>query len=249
MATAGIEIRADFPDIGKLRESLRNLYGPRDMSAILGDVLEKAIWPAYLRLREVTPDGPTGNLKRAINYKVKTYPRDGGAVALIGFNRSGVADASSAQGGSVLAGKDRAFHQWWIEFGTKKRVVTKVSNKPYQRRSKLGNVHWVSGQNSIIASSFNRLGPFRMIKDTNGGFRTDPAYPKAFFRKAKKGEAQLVIPETPEGGVDGQPPVRTAWEQSKGKVAFILQQELRISLEKAISALVVRTEGSLSNNF
>lgn len=248
MAVAGIGLNLESPELGQLRDSLRALFGPKEISPILGEALEKAIWPAFLRLREVTPAGPTQNLKRAVNWKVKTYPKNGGAVALIGYNRSGTGDAKSAQGGSVLAGKDRAFHQWWIEFGTKERKVTKVANKPYQRRSKLGNVHWVSGQNTVIASSFNRLGPFKMVKDADGGFRTDPAYPKAFFKKAKKGEAVLKIPETPAGGVDRQPPVKTAWEQSQGKVAFILQQELRLSLEQALSTLLVRTTGSLSNN-
>lgn len=248
MAYAGIKIDVEAANLAGLREGLKNLYGPKEMAAVLKEALEKAIWPAYLRLREITPVGPTGNLKRALNYKSKAYPRNGGAVALIGYNRSGTAEASSAQGGTVQVGPDRAFHQWWLEFGTKKRIVTKVSNKPYQRRSKLGNIHWVSGQNSIIASSFNRLGPFQIEKGTNGQFTTDPKYPKAFFRKAKKGAAQLVIPATQPGGVGGLPPVQTAWKQSQGQVAFILQQELRLSLEQAVSTLVLRTEGTLSNN-
>ena len=148
MAVSGIKLETDFPELEKLQTGLRNVFGKTEMAAVLKDALEKAIWPAYLRLRELTPGGPTGNLLRAVNYKAKAYPRNGNAVGLIGYNRSGTADASSAQGGTVQAGPDRAFHQWWIEFGTKERVVRKFSNKPYQRKSKLGTVHWVSGQNS-----------------------------------------------------------------------------------------------------
>ena len=153
MAVAGIKIDFSAPELETLRGSLRNLFGKKEMATILGDVLEKAVWPAYMRLREVTPVGPTGNLKRAVNYKVKTYPRDGGAVGLIGFNQSGKGNAMEMTPGGVQIGPDRAFHQWWIEYGTKRRIVTKVANKPYTRTSKLGKVHQVSGQNSVIASS------------------------------------------------------------------------------------------------
>lgn len=260
MAVAGIKISADFPDLEQLRKGLIALGDKRANAAILGEALEKAIWPAYLRLREVTPEGPTGNLKRAVSYKVKTYPRSGGAVGLIGYERSGTGANRSAQGGTVRAGKDRAFHQWWIEFGTKQRTVSKFSNKPYQRKSPTtpftrvrngkqeivrgkGVVHWVSGQNAYIASSYNRLGPFEMVKMPDGRMQTDPPYPNAFFKKSKN---PIIIPPTPAGGVAGLPPVRTAFEQSQSSVAFILTQELRISLEKAISALTLRDTGSIT---
>lgn len=246
MAVAGIKLTTDFPELEKLQQGLRNVFGKKDMAAVLKEALEVAIYPAYLRLREVTPRGPTGNLLRAANYKTKAYPRDGNAVGLIGYNRSGTGDSTSAQGGTVQAGPDRAFHQWWLENGTKRRVVQKFANKPYQRRSKLGNVHWVSGQNTVIASSYNRLGPFRILPGSDGKFRTDPIYPKAFFRKAKKGESQIVIPETPVGGVAGRPPVRTAWEESQSKVAFLLQQELGSLLERAVKAIGIDKGGTLS---
>lgn len=246
MATAGIKLTSDFPELEKLQQGLRNVFGKKEMAAVLKEALEVAIWPAYLRLREITPRGPTGNLLRAANHKTKSYPRDGAAVGLIGYNQSGTASSTSAQGGRVEAGPDRAFHQWWLENGTKTRLVKKFSNKPYQRRSKLGNVHWVSGQNTVIASSYGGLGPFRMIPGSGGKFTTDPLYPKAFFRKAKKGESQIVIPETPAGGVAGLPPVRTAWEQSQGKVAFMLQQELGNLLDKAVAAIGISKQGTLS---
>jgi hypothetical protein len=180
-----------------------------------------------------------------VNYKVKTYPRNGGAVGLIGYNRSGKGEAQEMTAGGVQLGPDRAFHQWWLEFGTKRRVVRKVANKSYTRRSKLGKVHEVSGQNSVIASSQARYGKFQINPDQKGGFTTDPQYPKAFFKKAKKGQ-ELVIDPSPLGGIDGQPPVKTAWQQSQSKVAFILQQELRISLERALSSLNYSGTGTVS---
>ena len=118
MAVAGIKLQLDSKEIAGLRDSLRNLFAPKEVAPILGEALEKAIWPAFLRLREVTPFGVTGNLRRAVNYKVKTYPRNGGAVGLIGYNRSGKGEAQEMTAGGVQLGPDRAFHQWWLEFGT-----------------------------------------------------------------------------------------------------------------------------------
>lgn len=259
MAVAGIKISASFPGLEQLRTELLRLGDKRAMSIILGDALEKAIYPAYLRLREVTPDGPTGNLKRAVSYKVKEYPADGGAVALVGYERAGVGGSASAQGGTVRAGKDRAFHQWWLEFGTKPRQINRLSTKPYarrghQRKMKSGKVVDVSphtveaGQNQYIASSFNRLGPFKFVdtpRNPDGSRRveTDPGYPNAYF---KASSTPFQIPPTPRGGVAGQPPVQTAFEDSQSKMAFILAQELRLSLSQAWNALTIRDNGSIT---
>jgi hypothetical protein len=210
----------------------------------------------------VTPVGPTGNLKRAVNYKVVKYKQTGVAVGLIGYNRAGAASSSSAAGGTVQAGPDRAFHQWWLEFGTKQRRISKFSNEPYQRKSPTtpfvrvrngrqetvrgkGVVHWVSGQNAYIASSYKSLGPFGMIRQPGNKSRvqTDPPTPGAYFKKSPN---PIVIPPTPEGGVAGQPPIRTAFAQTQGQVAAILQQELRISLERALSTLTYSATGTIS---
>jgi hypothetical protein len=246
MAVAGIKVVTDFPELEKLRTALGNVFGKKEMAAVLSQSLERAIEPAYLRLREITPRGPTGNLLRAVNRKVKAYPRDGNAVGLIGYNRSGKGDADSAQGGTVQVGPDRAFHQWWLEYGTKPRMVAKFSNKPYQRKSKLGNIHWVSGQNAFIASSFNKLGPFKIQRNKSRAseeFKTDPPYQKAFF---KKSASPIRIPAMRPGGLGGRPPVRVAWEQSQSQVASILEQELGNVLNQAVQKLPVSKEGTLS---
>lgn len=259
MAVAGVKIAFSFPELEQITKDLRALGDKRATSVLLGDALEKAIFPAQVRLREVTPEGPTGNLKRAVSSKVKTYPNDGGAVGLVGYERSGQGDSVSAQGGSVRAGKDRAFHQWWLEFGTKPRQINRKSVEPYDRRPytkvmKSGKTvqvkgHTVkAGQNQYIASSWNRLGQFEMEKtarqpDGYRAVRTNPGYPNAFFKASSE---PFQIPPTPPGGVAGQPPVRTAFEDSQSKMAFILTQELRISLSRAWDALTLRDSGSIT---
>lgn len=264
MAVAGIKISASFPELTQLRQDLMAIADKRTNAASLGEALERAIWPMYLRLRETTPDGPTGNLKRAVKYKVKTYPRDGGAVGLVGYERAAIGQASSAAGGSVRAGPDRAFHQWFLEFGTKERKITRPArNEQYQRRSPTqaymrtrmgqrevvrgnGVTHWVSGQgnNVYIASSYNKLGPFKIVgTGAQGRVETDPPYPRAFFRKSNR---PIVIPPTPVGGSFGRPPVRTAFDDTQRQMAQILVSELRISLQRAIDALVVTDTGSIT---
>jgi hypothetical protein len=261
MAVAGIRISGDFPDLVRLREGIQNIGNKRVSAQLLGDALRKAIKPSLNRLRQLTPVGPTGNLKRAATSKVKTYAKDGGAVALVGYRRAGRADAASAAGGSVLASKDRAFHQWWLERGTRSRQVAKFANKPYQRRSPTtpftrirngqpevvrgkGTVHWVTGQNAYIASSFSRLGPFQFVKASDRSrVQTQPGYPGAFFRKSRN---PIIIPAMPVGGEAGIPPVKTAWDQTRSQVAEILTRELSASYERVLQTLTFNESGSIT---
>lgn len=266
MATAGIVITANFPDLKEVGDAIRNLGDKRFTAAALKDALQKAIKPAEVRLRELTPIGPTGNLRAAAMSLAKAYTKNGNAVGLIGYRVTGSSGSESAAGGKVRVSSekagDRAYHQWLVEYGTRARVVSRFSNTPYQRKSPSvpfvrtrmgkqevvrgkGLVHTVSGQNAYIASSYKSLGPFQMIRQQGNRklVQTDPPTPRAFF---KKSAGPIVIPPTPEGGVGGQPPIRTAFQQTQAQVAAILQQELRISLERALSTLTYSATGTIS---
>ncbi len=249
---AFILITVDSTDLKQKTEQLRNLFGQdgrAGLAATLEAALEKAIWPAYLRLREVTPVGPTGNLKRAAHYKTVPYPKSGAAVGLIGYRQS-QKERGTATAGSVRIGKERGFHQWWLEFGTKERVVTKLSDKPYQRkahtrRMKSGKVatvsaHQVKGQGAVIASSLAARGPFDINPDGS------KSQPYAFFMKGKKGQGAIRLPGVRPGGRGGRPPVQTAYEQTKNQVAEILRRELSISIEAAISKITQSSTGTIS---
>lgn len=254
MSTVGIVISAEIAELRGLQEALGQIFTPKEKTEILKKALTLAIEPTFLRLQQLTPLGPTGNLKRAVSKKIKGYAKDGSAVGLVGYNQAARGSSASAAGGTVRAGKDRGFHQWWLENGTKERFVTKLSNTPYQRRphtrvTRSGTVtdvrgHQVSGQNAVIASSFKRLGPFLFSpteRPPRGEYgqrvQTDPALPRAFFKKGKKGESAIRIEPQPLGGSTGQPPLQTAWDQTKATVAEILQRELRLTLSQALDAL------------
>jgi len=226
---------------------------------LLAAAIEKAIQPVEMRLREVSPVGPTGNLKRAVTSKVVEYGLDGVAVGIVGYRRAGRADSSSAAGGSVRAGPDRAFHQWWLENGTQGRLIMKPADKPYTRlghvrRMKSGKTvdvvtHEVKRQGGYIASSYNKLGEFRMLPtprmprgQSGQRVQTDPGTPQAFF---KKSSTPISIPAMPVGGSTGRPPLQTAFDQTRGQVAEILQRELRLSLEQALATLTRSATGSV----
>lgn len=242
---AGIIVKANIDKLAELRDRLKD-FPDKVASQMLAAALRKAIKPAEAALRAVAPQGPTGNLRAAVNTKVKQYTKDGNAVGLVGFNQAGKGGSRIAAGGSVGSGKDRAFHQWFVEFGTKQRKVSKFSNTPYKRKSKKGLVHWVSGQNAYIASSFNRLGPFRIIKNASRSdprVQTDPAYQQAFFKKSKQ---PIVISAMPRGGRAGTPPIEAAWRSSQGEVAQILRDELSISIDAALAAVSMFMEKTVS---
>lgn len=249
MALGKVELSLDASEITQLRDALGKLFDNKGLSRILQDALKKSIKPAERRLKEITPIGPTSNLRRAIATKTKAYERDGTAAGLVGYTQSTKEPSTAVAGaGSVRRGKNRGFHQWWLEFGTKERIVTKLSNRPYGRRGHLRRVpgraavevrpHIVkAGQNAVIASSFSKRGAV---------FNSDGSQtPYGFFKKGKKGESFVSVGSTPAGGQQRLPPVRTAMQQTQPEIAAILQQELRISLERALSTLTFTSTGTV----
>jgi len=285
MAVAGINLNINYEGLRELQANIKAFFPKKEASEVLGDAIEQAIYPAYRRLYELTPRGPTLNLQRAVGMKVKKYPRDGAAVGIIGYRRAGAAKSESAQGGTIRVGPDRAFHQWWLEFGTKERVINKptqpkrytrsgyakssfarkefgvrgyvrqqngksVTVKAYRIQAHPVSAHSVNAHNvtptkpAYYASSFAELGEFQIekIRGTNR-FTTNPAYPKAFF---KKSSSPIRLPAVPEGGRAGLPPVQTAWNQTQGQVAEYLQRELGLRLSEAWAALRLKSSGSIT---
>lgn len=258
MAVGKITVSAGIPGLKELVDNLGRILTPAEKGVILSEALKKAIEPAYRRLYEVTPVGPTGNLRAAAAKKVVKY-QSGVAVAILGYRRTGKEATASAAGGSVQVATgpnpDRAFHQWMLEHGTQPRYVGKLAIKtftrqlPNGRRMKSGKTvqvqpHQVRSQGGYIASSYRRLGPFE-FKDSSDPSRveTDPPYQRAFFKKSKN---PIIIPPMRVGGFTGRPPLETAWRQSEGQVAEILQRELSISLDLALSALSYTGTGTVT---
>lgn len=240
------QIKIEGPDLYEMRDAFRRL--PKNIAAtVIGAGLRRAAQPGESALKSIVSQmqGPTGNLRRAIKTVVKKYPRDGAAVAIVGFVKAGTGKSRSAAGGKVRKGPDRAFHQFWLEFGTKDRYIGTPASTPYKRAARgqgrlrkrklvknqivekdsgMVDMNTVSQQGGYIASSFNKLGPFLLKRSSgNGRVQTSPGYPKAFF---KKSATPIRI-----RGIDGQRPVQDAYERSKGAIAANLQGEMKKALE------------------
>lgn len=275
MAVAGIEITAEMAELRQLQQDIGRLFSPADKARILKAALTKAIEPAFQALKQITPLGPTGNLRRAVSKKIITYTRDGAAVAVLGFRRAGKEASESFAGGSRRVGPDRAFHQYWLERGTKERFIKLPSppksytrpgfNRPgferkgysMTRKGKTFQVSPASVRGHAVAT--------HLVEDPNSYF-----YASSFnqvgkfkflrFRGGEKGfitdpaypnaffkksREPIRIPAMPVGGSDGVPPLKTAWERTQPTVAEILQRELRLSLEQALDTLSQRSTGTI----
>lgn len=219
--SSGIDIKVEFPELRQLQQAFKG-FAPSLARKHMGAAIRRSLKPGLTALRGNVKRGPTGNLSRSITSKVKTY-RSGNAVGLVGFVAAGSGKAKSAAGGTVKKGKDRAFHAGFLEFGTKERKI-----KTSSRRG-----------GASIASSFKTLGPFKIAKVAKRGkfagvvrVNTSPKYPKAFFKKAPRGE-MLSLREMPVGGSKGQPPVKTAYRESLPSMRALLATEMTRSLLNA----------------
>jgi len=214
MASPSIRIDIAFPDVERLKQEFAKLR-PALARKHMGAAITRTLKPALMALRTTTPKGPTGNLKRAIASKVTKY-QSGNIVGLVGYRRTGTGKTQSTKGKRKL-GNDRAFHQHFVEFGTN------------DRRTK-----------GPIASSYKNLGPFR-IKPiaTSGKFKgvarvqTTPSYPRAFFKRAPRGQG-VYLGSMPIGGTRGQPPVRTAFERALPEMKASMPENMAISLNNAL---------------
>ena len=221
----GIDVKVEFPELRELQKAFRELR-PSLARKHMGAAIRRSLDPGLKALKSKVRKGPTGNLARAITSKVKTY-KSGNAVGLVGFVAAGSGKAKSAAGGKVQKGKDRAFHAGFLEFGTKERFI-----KTSSRRG-----------GASIASSFNSLGQFKIAKTAKRGkfagvvrVNTTPKYPKAFFKKAARGQL-LSVRAMPVGGSQGEPPVKSAYQQSLGSMRSQLAVEMTKSLNNALKDL------------
>jgi len=207
-----------FPDMEELRAELKKL--PTNLAAKhFGAALRRTIQPGLTALRQATPKGPTGNLRKSIKTKVKTYPRNGSAVGLVGYS---------------WGGDSKGYHQGFIEFGTKERE-TKKGRFASTFQSKTPDR---AGPFQIVTPKRGR-GAGRM--------RTKP-FPKSFFKSAKTGQ-KVNLGKMPIGGRTGVPPVKTAFNRARPAMEAELRLQLGARIEKAWDELEGRTKRGLQTTY
>lgn len=249
-------IRLEIPRIDEIRNEFAKL--PRGLAAItMGAAVGRAMAPAFKQLKSevsggVVKKGPTGNLLRSVKIVTRRYKKTGTGVAIVGFQKAGAGKSKSAGGGKVKKGSDRAFHQFWLEFGTADRFAGKPAQASYTRRSRkefvtmkkslgakqakdlISKTQKVAKQGGFIASSFNSLGPFRFgsAKATKGGrVATNPKYPRAFFKKSAG--------PVPLGHMVAAAPIHTTWNKTRNAIQGGMEKEIRAGLVAAMNQIKV----------
>jgi HK97 gp10 family phage protein len=218
---SSLKVDMYFPDLAELRAELKKL--PNNLAAKhLQAALRRAVQPGLSALRRNTPKGPTGNLRKSIKTKSKSYPKNGTAVAMVGY---------------TWGGDSKGYHQGFIEFGTKERRTKKRFASSW-KRSLLNNTGSVAG--------FQILNPKR--GRNAGKLVTNPKPPKAFFKSAKVGE-QVNLGKMPIGGRTGVPPVKTAFAQAKPEMEATLRMQLAARIENAWRELEGRTKRGIQTTY
>lgn len=153
-------------------------------------------------LRRITPEGPTGNLRRAVAIKSVTY-KSGTVVAVVGYRRAGKG-ASVSAGGRVRTGPDRAFHQYWIEYGTGLRKL----------------------KNGAIASSLMSFGPWgsQYFEERGLGPKNGWSGPVVIYRP-KEGVIR---------SVKGQGMMQRAYDATKDAARAAIEREVALALTQSL---------------
>lgn len=118
--------------------------------------------------------------------------------------------------GYQVGGGAKGYHQGFLEFGTDERKTKRgfvassygaKSRGPFETRT----IHGAFGENEFIQT---------------------PPYPFAFMKRASRRFVNLG--KMPVGGHLGQPPVATAFRETKAQMESILISEMEPALKKAI---------------
>jgi hypothetical protein len=203
-----LKFDVELPGLAELRREFRQL--PSNVAArYLGSALKRAIRPLQTAIRRNTPRGPTGNLQKSVGIKARTFPKKGTAYVLVGYQNSG-------------GERGRGYHQGLVEFGTKRRQtkgrIASSFNFPLSQPRKNFTIQTIGrGKNK-------------------GKLRTSPRPPKAFFKSAKSGQT-VDLGQMPKGGRKGNPPIATAFAQTKATVSSELFLQLEAALENAFREL------------
>lgn len=111
----GIRITANIPGLERIRlafEQLPNNFAARYMAAGLRKAAQEG--GTLQALKANTPKGATGNLKRSIAIKSKTYTRSGVGLVILGYK-------SGRKMNEPYDPTKLGYHQGLVEFGTKQR--------------------------------------------------------------------------------------------------------------------------------
>jgi len=155
--------KIEFPDLVAIRELLKD-YPKAIRRKYTKAAFNAAAKVGAIKLKNITPRGPTGNLRRSVTAKAtQNY-------GLAGYRASRANDE-----------KAKGFHQGFLEFGTDDRVIRVPSSNGVfiassfaRKRFKISRKALVKGGRKVVQAS--------------------PKYPKSFFKAAPFGERLVLPP-------------------------------------------------------
>lgn len=255
--STAITLTMQYPDLEDLRQEFRKL--PKTLAArYMEPAVRQAITPGLQKLRQITPRGPTGNLKKSVRKKTKKYVKDGTAIGLVGY---------------TVGRGAKGYHQGFLEFGTKERQTKGrvASSLRYPKGDPRGNFTIINSYTKtrqgrragvradrtaaraakLFSSSLGSSTKARELAGRAVGLRqqqsalqaagrklkTRPRPPKAFFKSAPAGQ-RVQLGRMKVGGSLGKPPVKTAFESSRVAMLAILREQLSAQLELAAVAQI-----------
>jgi hypothetical protein len=122
---AGTEVAIE--QYGVLKKELEKITSDRRIIAQqMAIAMRYAIKPTFAAFEQYVNAIPvvTGNLRAAVSQKVKKYNLTGNVVGLVGFYRERRGKRSPDQ-----KGRDRAYHQHLVEYGTQYRKTSSGANR------------------------------------------------------------------------------------------------------------------------
>lgn len=177
-----LKIVFEGPMLAKLAQELAENLGSGKRQGIIFNKhmlqsLKEAMKPGVAELKNVTPRGPTGNLKRSVKIVTRDYRKDRKWFAAVGYSAHGKGKTKINKDGK-RTGSDLGYHQGLVEAGTGPRVLGKHT-----------------GQNpTTIASSISGVSSLSIKKTKSGMIKTSPKPPKGFFTRAKAGSTVVLAP-------------------------------------------------------
>ena len=130
---------------------------PSIQKKYLGAAVKKAASEELKEIRQLTPKGPTGNLRRSVGFMLDKKKRAVTVTGVLGYRRGG-------QDKSKLG-----YHAWWIEEGVKDRVPKgRAFRIPADR---VGKYDYLYGKASAIGGEGGGSIFFRTVKGFLGSGR------------------------------------------------------------------------------
>jgi hypothetical protein len=158
------------------------------------------------KLKQITPKGPTGNLKKFTAIKATS------GYGLAGYKRGPRRSKKNEDSAS-------GYHASLLEFGTKPRKTKGRIASTFGNKGK--------GRGGAMRIVVAKRGKFAGMTRTKS-----PAFPKSFFKSAVAGQ-KVQLGRMPVGGRLGKPPVKTAFEQARSGIATVLREQAATAYERA----------------